>query len=158
MASMCSGVVPQQPPVRLTRPDAANSPSTSAIWSGVSSYSPNSLGSPALGWAETKQSATRASSATYGRRSVAPSAQLRPTTSGRTWRTLFQNASVVWPERVRPLASVMVPEIQTGQRRPCSSKSVSRAKIAALALRVSKIVSTSSRSAPPSTSPRASSR
>ena len=46
------------------RRDAANSPSTAAIWSGVSSYSPNSLGSPALGWAETKQSAIRASSAT----------------------------------------------------------------------------------------------
>ena len=55
---------------------------------------------------------------------------------------LFQNASVVCPERVRPLASVMVPEIHTGQRRSCSSKRVSRAKIAALALRVSKTVST----------------
>ena len=71
---------------------------------------------------------------------------------------LFQNASVVWPESVRPLASVIVPEIQTGHRRSCSSKRVSSAKIAALALRVSKIVSTRSRSAPPSTRPRASSR
>ena len=64
IAAMCSGVVPQQPPRRLTRPPVANSPSTAAIWSGVSSYSPNSLGSPAFGWAETKQSAIRASSAT----------------------------------------------------------------------------------------------
>ena len=45
----------------------------------------------------------------------------------------------------------MVPEMITGQRRPRSSKSVSTAKIAALALRVSKIVSMISRSAPPST-------
>jgi hypothetical protein len=73
--------------------------------------------------------------------------------SGRAWRTEFQKASVTWPERVRPDASVMVPEMMTGQRRPCSSKRVSSAKIAALALRVSKIVSTSSRSAPPSTRP-----
>ena len=49
----------------------------------------------------------------------------------------------------------MVPETITGQRRSRSSKSVSSAKIAALALSVSKIVSTSSRSAPPSTRPAA---
>jgi hypothetical protein len=52
----------------------------------------------------------------------------------------------------------MVPEMITGQRRSRSSKSVSTAKIAALALRVSKMVSMISRSAPPSTSPRAASR
>ena len=36
----------------------------------------------------------------------------------------FQNASAVWPDSVRPEASVMVPEIITGQRRPGSSKSL----------------------------------
>ena len=40
----------------------------------------------------------------------------------------------------------MVPETMTGQRRPYSSKTVSTAKIAALALSVSKIVSMKSRS------------
>ncbi len=90
--------------------------------------------------------------------SLAPSAQFRPMARGRACRTEFQNASVTWPERVRPEASVMVPEMITGQRRSCSSKSVSSAKIAALAFSVSKIVSTSSRSAPPSTRPRACSR
>ncbi len=80
---------------------------------------------------------------------------MRPTASGRACRTESQNASVTWPERVRPDASVMVPEMTTGQRRPSSSNSVSTAKIAALALRVSKIVSMKIRSAPPSTSPRA---
>ena len=75
--------------------------------------------------------------------------------SGRACRTEFQNASVTWPDRVRPDASVMVPETITGHRRSRSSKRVSRAKIAALALSVSKIVSTSSRSAPPSTRPEA---
>jgi hypothetical protein len=44
--------------------------------------------------------------------------------SGRAWRTEFQKASTVWPESVRPEASVMVPEIMTGQRRPRSSKSL----------------------------------
>jgi hypothetical protein len=53
---------------------------------------------------------------------------------------------------------VIVPEIITGHRRPRSSNSVSRAKIAALAFSVSKIVSTSRTSAPPSTSPFACSR
>ena len=38
--------------------------------------------------------------------------------SGRAWATEFQKASVVWPESVRPLASVIVPEIMTGTRRP----------------------------------------
>ena len=64
IAAMCSGVVPQHPPTMLTSPEVANSPTTRAIASGVSSYSPNALGRPALGWAETKQSAIRSSSAT----------------------------------------------------------------------------------------------
>ncbi|OPZ48800.1 MAG: hypothetical protein BWY91_03151 [bacterium ADurb.BinA028] len=45
----CSGVVPQQPPMMLTRPDDANSPTTPDMVSGLSSYSPNALGRPALG-------------------------------------------------------------------------------------------------------------
>ena len=49
MAAMWSGVVPQQPPTMLTSPAAANSPTTAAISSGVSSYSPKAFGSPALG-------------------------------------------------------------------------------------------------------------
>ena len=52
-ASMCAGVVPQQPPTRLTRPLSANSPSIPAKSSGESSYSPNALGRPLLGWVDT---------------------------------------------------------------------------------------------------------
>ena len=148
---MWAGVVPQQPPTMLTRPACANSPSTRARSSGDSSYSPKAFGRPAFGWVETNVSAIRASSATYGRRSAAPSAQFRPTAIGRAWRTEFQNASVTWPDSVRPEASVIVPEMITGQRRPCSSKSVSTAKIDARALSVSKIVSMINASAPPST-------
>jgi hypothetical protein len=33
---------------------------------------------------------------------LAPEAQLRPIVSGRACRTEFQNASAVWPDRMRP--------------------------------------------------------
>ena len=60
IASICAGVVPQQPPTRLTKPDSANSPSTALISSGVWSYPPKALGRPALGWQPTKVSLQRA--------------------------------------------------------------------------------------------------
>jgi hypothetical protein len=53
MARIWSGVVPQQPPMMLMKPLAAQSPSSAAICAGVSSYSPNSFGRPAFGCAET---------------------------------------------------------------------------------------------------------
>ncbi len=76
--------------------------------------------------------------------------------SGRAWRTEFQKAGTVWPDRMRPEASVTVPEIMIGRRTRsgCSAKYWSIANSAALQLRVSKMVSTSSTSAPPSTRPR----
>ena len=52
----------------------------------------------------------------------------------------------------------MVPEIITGSRAPRASNSSSIANSAALALSVSKMVSTISTSAPPSSSPPAASR
>ncbi len=102
IARMWAGVVPQHPPTMLTSPCSANSRSTAAMDSGVSSYSPNSFGRPALGWVLTRTGATRDSSWTYGRSAGGPSAQLRPTLSGRACATEFQNASVVCPDRVRP--------------------------------------------------------
>ncbi len=86
--------------------------------SGVWSYSPNAFGSPALGWTLTAQSASLARSATYGLSRSAPKAQFMPTENGRAWATEIQNASTVWPESVRPLASVIVPEIMSGRSRP----------------------------------------
>jgi hypothetical protein len=91
-------------------------------------------------------------SSMYGRMSLAPSAQLRPMVSGLACRTEFQNASGVWPESVRPEASVIVPEIITGISRPSFSQSWSIANSAAFAFSVSKIVSTRKRSTPPSAS------
>ena len=61
-------------------------------------------------------SAIRASSSTCGAISRAPSAQLIPTACGRACATAFQNASTVWPDSVRPDASVIVTEIHTGGR------------------------------------------
>ena len=49
IAAMCSGVVPQQPPTRLTSPASANSRTIAAVSVGASSYSPNALGRPAFG-------------------------------------------------------------------------------------------------------------
>ena len=48
IALICAGVVPQQPPMILTIPFSIKGLILEAIVSGVSSYSPISLGSPAL--------------------------------------------------------------------------------------------------------------
>ncbi len=87
MAWICSGVEPQQPPRILTKPDCAHSPTCWLIVGASKSYSPNSLGKPAFGWAETKVSATRDSSATYWRSKSGPNAQLRPIEMGFAWRS-----------------------------------------------------------------------
>ena len=60
------------------------------------------------------------------------------------------NASTVCPVSVRPLKSVTVPETMIGTSTPSFSNTSIMAKSAALALRVSNIVSTSSTSTPPS--------
>ena len=49
IARMWSGVVPQQPPTMFRKPASTKSDVTLAMCSGVSSYSPNSFGSPAFG-------------------------------------------------------------------------------------------------------------
>ena len=64
----------------------------------------------------------------------------------------MQNAATVWPESVRPLASVIVPDIIMGRVRPWVSKHSLIAKIAAFAFSVSNAVSIMMISAPPSIS------
>ena len=94
----------------------------------------------------------------YGRSCLPPSAQLRPTTAGRAWRMEFQNASVVWPDSVRPDASVMVPETMMRQFDARAHRARSRtANSAAFAFSVSNTVSIRITSTPPSTSARAAS-
>ncbi len=77
----------------------------------------------------------------YGRNASGPSAQFKPTDKALAWRTECQNAVVVCPERIRPLASVIVPEIMTGKRVPVRAKYFLIAKIAALQFSVSNTVS-----------------
>ena len=60
---------------------------------------------------------------------------------GRAWRTEFQNASAVCPLRVRPEASVIVPERMIGRSMPSFSRRSISALIAALAFSVSNTVS-----------------
>ena len=89
----------------------------------------------------------------WGRNCSAPSAQLNPIDKGLAWATELQKAATVCPDKVRPLRSVMVPDIIRGRRSCFSSKQRWIAKIAALALRVSNAVSMRIMSAPPSISP-----
>ena len=49
IALVCSGLEPQQLPTMLARPFSAKSLRLAAMWDADSSYSPNSLGSPAFG-------------------------------------------------------------------------------------------------------------
>ena len=55
-----------------------------------------------------KIGAIRASSSMYGRISFAPNAQLIPTLSSGACEMEFHAASTVWPDSVRPEASVIV--------------------------------------------------
>jgi len=118
------------------------------VVSGRSSYSPKAFGRPAFGWQLVYTGAMRASVSRCGRISAAPSAQLMPTDSGSAWATEIQKASIVWPESVRPLRSVIV----TDSMRGSSGATSFAAAIAALAFRVSKMVSMRRRSTPPSRS------
>ncbi len=65
----------------------------------------------------------------------------------------WKKAFAVCPERMRPEASVIVPETMTGNRHPRSSQTSWMAYRAAFAFSVSKTVSTRRMSAPPSRSP-----
>ena len=94
-------------------------------------------------------SAMRASSSMYGRSCRPPRAQLSPTTAGRACRMEFQKASVVWPDNVRPDASLIVPETMMGRSKSSSSSTSRTAKRAALAFKVSNTVSIRMTSTPP---------
>ena len=151
---MCSGVVPQQPPTRLSQPFSAHFLSFGAKLCGVSGkpVSDNGSGRPAFGYALMKYGEIRASSSTYGSISSGPNEQFKPTMSGSACAIEMRKASTVCPLSVRPERSVTVPEIISGSFSPSRSKTSEIADSAAFALSVSKTVSTSKRSTPPSTS------
>ena len=146
----------------FTRPsspaEARKSVAALAKVSGVSSYPPITLGSPALGCTEMGQGATSAMRRSHGSSCFAPKPQFSPMESRLAWERDATKASTVCPDSVRPEASDSVPDAMMGMSVPRSSARSLMAFTAALALRVSKIVSISSTSAPPSMSPRACSR
>jgi len=73
-----------------------------------------------------------------------------PAAKGSACSTEVHHASTVWPDRLRPLRSTIVTDMNRGR----SGATSFAAAIAALPLSVSKIVSISRKSAPPSRSPR----
>ena len=84
---------------------------------------------------------------------MAPNAQFKPIQNGSAFAIEMKKASVSCPERVLPFESIIVPDTITGRLKLLSSKYLCIAYIAALEFSVSKIVSTSSKSTPPSTRP-----
>ena len=76
-----------------------------------------------------------------------------PTLSMSKCETECQNASMVWPESVRPALSMIVPEIMTGRRTSLSSKYLSMANRHAFMFSVSKLVSGKRMCDPPWTRP-----
>ena len=109
--------------------------------------------------ARDRMPAIRASSATCGRMSSAPSAQLMLTANRFACATELKNASTVWPDSVRPERSGIVTDAITGTRAQRPARTArSIANSAALQFSVSMCVSVSSRSTPPSSSAAACSR
>ena len=92
-----------------------------AMWVGVSSYSPISLGRPALGCRLIGISDILFRDIRCGLSCSAPKAQLKPIEQGFACFTEVQKASAVWPDKVLPELSVIVPEIISGISFPTSS-------------------------------------
>ena len=151
MTRMCSGLVPQQPPIILIKFFFKYSSIWAPISSGVSSYSPKAFGNPAFGCAETAKFVLFAIDSKCGCNKLAPKAQLKPTDNNGICETEIKNASAVCQDNVLPEASVIVPLSMTGMSMFFSSFTCSIANNAAFALRVSNTVSTNKISTPPST-------
>ena len=78
MARMCSGVVPQHPPTKLTQRSSTNRASLRDRLCGVSPYWPPSSGSPALGYTLVQHVAIAASERRWSVMNSGPVAQLSP--------------------------------------------------------------------------------
>ena len=151
IASTCSGVVPQQPPTAFTKPLCCEL-----------AQQRRRLGRRTRRSRRTRSAARRSDSTRRARRPRGPARpargaspsppreQLIATASRPACSIEAQNASTVWPDNVRPLRSTTVSETTSG-----NSGATSRAAtIAAFAFSVSKTVSISRRSTPPSARPR----
>src|SRR5690606_7543011 len=101
---ICSGVVPQQPPIILIKFFFKYSSICSPISSGDSSYCPKAFGKPALGWAEIAKSVLLAIASKWGCNKLAPKAQLNPIENKGMCDTEIKKASAVCPDSVLPEA------------------------------------------------------
>ena len=152
IASMCAGVVPQQPPTMFSQPFAANSPSTRAISSRRLVEAAERVRQAGVRIAaDDRRGAMFESSSIYGRICSGPSAQLMPTLSSGVRDRVPEGLDRLRRERARR-PSKTVTEAITGNAAPVSSKYFSMANRHALRISVSNAVSASSRSTPPSTS------
>ncbi len=110
IAWMCSGVVPQQPPIILA-PAWRKRSACSAISSGESGknvFPSTNTGSPALGSTERKISLKRPISAITGKRSWAPPEQLAPMASGLKASRMIRAVFASVPIMVRPPLSKLI--------------------------------------------------
>ena len=89
---------------------------------------------------------------TCGRNCSAPNEQLSPIVIGLACRTACQNASTVWPDRLRPDRSVSVIDSMIGTSTPRAAPAWIAAITPAFAFSVSNTVSIRMKSAPPSSS------
>ena len=148
---ICAGVVPQQPPTILTRPDSANSPTSARHILRALVIEAEFVRQAGVGiGADQRISDARQLGQMGAHLARAERAVEADRERAAYARSEFQKAVGVWPDRVRPERSVIVPEIITGRRRPSFSNMSSMPAKAALAFSVSKIVSMIRRSAPPS--------
>jgi hypothetical protein len=116
IAGCASGVVPQQPPTMLSRPDAGEladdhaPPCGRRLVVAAEGVGQAGVGVGAdVGVGDARQLLDVLAQFLGAERAVEADGMI-----GLAWRTEFQNASAVWPDSVRPEASVMVPEIITG--------------------------------------------
>ena len=94
---MCSGVVPQHPPIIFTQPSSKKFLIFSPISSEDSSYSPKAFGKPAFGKAAVKKFENLLTLFMYGDLNSAPKEQLIPIVyTGKRENTLTK-ASAVCP-------------------------------------------------------------
>jgi hypothetical protein len=75
---MWAGVVPQQPPTKLTQPSSRKRVILKARLAGVSAYWPRSSGRPAFGYTLTKRVESAASERRWSVMNSGPVAQLSP--------------------------------------------------------------------------------
>jgi len=149
---ICLGVVPQHPPIIFIPELFIKFFNISTVSSGVSLYSPISLGSPAFGYIEIGLFVNFPNLSISGNSSVAPKEQFKPNDKTESLSREVTSDSIVCPDNTLPNLST-VREIIMGKVFPSSEKISSAPTTAAFAFKPSNIVSIRRRSPPPLTIP-----